>query len=378
MTANNLYLNVNTEKYLLLINEIIEVLNSSISENSSDNEILSEILYALKKREVSQSIDRDNKLEFRLSPQEFHWLEKHDRALWVDYLNYRYEFKLYPYTRKLLSHPLHLLIEPTSICNLRCTMCFQVDRTFTKKEYMGMMPWDLFVKIVDEAAEIGCNAITLASRGEPTLHKDFGKMLIYLKSKNILDIKINTNATKLTEELCHDILKAEVSEVVFSVDAGTKDTYESIRVKGKFEEVVANIEQFAKIREKYYPNAVTTTRISGVKVSKEQDIEQMETFWSRIVDEVVIVPAYSRWDTYNNPTNSLTTACSALWSRMYVWYDGTCNPCDFDYKSNLALGNVNDHSLAEIWANERYAKFRELHAAKNRSQMNPCDRCPLY
>ena len=34
-------------------------------------------------------------------------------------------------------------------------MCFQIDKSFTRKPYMGIMKWDLFKKVVDEADEIG-------------------------------------------------------------------------------------------------------------------------------------------------------------------------------------------------------------------------------
>jgi len=36
---------------------------------------------------------------------------------------------------------------------------------------MGMMDYRLFERIVDEAVEGGTGGITLASRGEPTLHR---------------------------------------------------------------------------------------------------------------------------------------------------------------------------------------------------------------
>ena len=161
---------------------------------------------------------------------------------------YRYKLRLYPKNRVLLDFPPYILIEPTSICNLRCVMCFQVDRSFTKKEHMGMMPWDIFTKIVDEAALNNCKAITLASRGEPTLHPKLPEMIEYI-SKKILDLKINTNATKLDEKLCKAIIENNVSELVFSVDAGTKETYEKVRVLGKFEKVLSNIKNFNKIRK---------------------------------------------------------------------------------------------------------------------------------
>ena len=51
---------------------------------------------------------------------------------------------------------------------------------------MGIMNFQLFKKIVDEANEIGVGAISLASRGEPTMHKQLPEMLEYAgKKENI-------------------------------------------------------------------------------------------------------------------------------------------------------------------------------------------------
>ena len=47
------------------------------------------------------------------------------------------------------------------------------------------MKFDLFKKIIDEADEFKVGAITLASRGEPTLHKQLGEMLKYAALKKI-------------------------------------------------------------------------------------------------------------------------------------------------------------------------------------------------
>ena len=242
---------------------------------------------------------------------------------------------------------------------------------------MGRMPWEIFTKAVDEVSENNCQAITLASRGEPTLHPQLGEMLMYIKNKGILDLKLNTNATKLTEKLSRNILDAEVKELVFSVDAGTKETYESIRVKGKFDEVVNNIKNFNIIRNNEYPNSKTTTRISGVKVNDTQDIEQMTQFWEQHVDQVSIKGAIPRWDTYNNEVNQISKPCGQLWERIYVWYDGSINPCDFDYKSKLIVGNIKNTTIKEAWNNLYYKTLRKNHMSNKRSLHNPCDRCPL-
>jgi radical SAM protein with 4Fe4S-binding SPASM domain len=112
-------------------------------------------------------------------------------------------------------------------------------------------------------------------------------------------------------------------------------------------------------------------------VDPNQNPEEMQAFWSDLGDEVAIVPNQQRWDSYNNPRFMRTETCNTLYSRMYVWCDGTCNPCDFDYKSLLQVGNANEDSLADIWKDERYSRYRELHENMRRSELNPCDRCPL-
>ena len=95
---------------------------------------------------------------------------------------------------------------------------------------MGLMDLKLFKNIVDQADDLGVGAITIASRGEPTLHKDLGKMLSYTKDKqNIFEVKLNTNATKLTEKLCHEIFESEVNQLVISGDHYEKDTFEELR-----------------------------------------------------------------------------------------------------------------------------------------------------
>ena len=66
------------------------------------------------------------------------------------------------------------------------------------------------------------------------------------------------------------------------------------------------------------------------------------------VDHVVMVEMSERWDTYHNPKEKAgKNPCDFLWGEMYVWYDGKCNPCDVDYKSELLVGNIIASKLLE-------------------------------
>jgi radical SAM protein with 4Fe4S-binding SPASM domain len=291
------------------------------------------------------------------------------------YLFYRYRYEMFPRKKTVDKFPPCLQIEPTSICNYRCVFCYQVDKEFTnpKMGHMGSMSIELFKKLIDQA-EGSCEAITLSSRGEPLMNRQFEDMLDYVKGK-FLGLKINTNAWFLDEEKAHAILQAEPNTVVFSADAAHEPLYSRLRVNGKLERVLKNIQMFKSIRDRDYPDASTITRVSGVKFLEEQNLNELETFWHGLVDQVAFVQ-YNPWEnTYEKPINDIESPCTDLWRRMFVWWDGRVNPCDIDYKSTLSVGNANDEKLSDIWTGEKYTALRTAHLSSKRNTVVPCSQC---
>jgi len=313
---------------------------------------------------------------FVLSQDELAQMSRLSRDRWLRFIGYRYRFKVYPKRRILSDFPIVLLVEPTSVCNLRCQMCFQSDESFFRdRAFLGRMEFGLFQRIIDEMAAHGCDALVLASRGEPTLHPRFADMLSYAAPR-VLDVKVNTNATRLDEALCHRVLQAEPAVVVFSIDSAEPAQYEEIRKGASFPHVFENVRRFRDIRAKQYPHSRTVTRVSATLFRSDQDAQQIRSFWSDFVDQVAVHTAWPFWDSYGAPVSEVTNPCGLLWERMYVWWDGVCNPCDIDYKSMLALGKL-DHqtTIREIWLGERAHELRGLHGSGRKNSCTPCDRC---
>ena len=293
----------------------------------------------------------------------------------LKYLVHRYRYEIYPIKKILDDYPPYLQIEPSSICNYRCVFCFMTDKSLTDKRngHMGQMSLELFKKIID-AAENKVEFISLASRGEPMACKDISKMLEYTVGK-FLNLKINTNASLLNEEKIHAILSGGVKTLVISADAADKESYKNLRVNGNLEKVLKNLELFNNIKEKNYSSSKIITRVSGVKVSDEQKFIDMEKVWGGLVDQVAFVD-YNPWEnSYQKPSNDIKEPCSDLWRRMFVWWDGTTNPCDVDYKSKLSKWNANNMSIKEIWCSPYFKELRDLHMNKKRNQIEPCKRC---
>ena len=293
------------------------------------------------------------------------------------YLIFRYKFLIAGKEKKNLGYPPYLLIELVSTCNLRCPFCFQTDKSFTKKPFMGVIDFDFFKKVVDEADDLGVGAVTMGSRGEPTLHKQLGEMLEYISNKkNIYEVKLNTNATFLNEKVCEIILKNNINQMVISADHYEKETYEKLRKNSNFEKILKNIDTLYKMRSEKYPNSITEIRVSGVDFEKKLDKKKFKDFWIKRSDHVSAGDPLERWDTYNNDVHlDINDPCEQLWDRMYVWFDGKVNPCDADYKSKLSFGNLKNSSIKDVWNNKQIELLRESHICGSRSNYDPCNKC---
>jgi len=353
------------------INRLISS-DSFVSLSNKDKNYILKFQDGYDKSANSQRLEED---EIILSGHEVVEFSNISDADAFRYLIYRYKYNLFPELKIVDDYPPCVQIEPVSVCNFRCVFCYQSDESFSKKKFghMGRMDIGLFKETIDEL-EGNVEAITLASRGEPLLHKDIEKMIEYMNGK-FLAVKINSNASLLTEKLSHMILSNDIQTMVFSIDAANKELYEKLRVRGNFETTLDNVKNYHKIKNESYPNSKIITRISGVKVNEMQNIEQMIDFWKPFAD-LVAFTNYTPWESsYDNPSNEILSPCTELWRRLFIWWDGKVNPCDYDYKSYLSKWEMRDHSISSIWNSDDFRVLRDQHLDKRRKELTPCKSC---
>jgi MoaA/NifB/PqqE/SkfB family radical SAM enzyme len=342
---------------------------------NNNKQLLSDYENEITRKAINELQEKDSQDNFSLTQNVIDEISSLDDDEILRYIFHRYRYEIFPKKKILDSYPPYLQIEPSSICNYRCVFCFMTDSSFNNKKngHMGAMKLELFKDIVDQA-EKNIEFISIASRGEPMACKDIDKMLKYCNGK-FLNLKINTNASLLNEKKIHSILEGGVKTLVYSADAADKDLYAKLRVNGKLETVLKNIELFNNIKEKHYPKSKIITRVSGVKISEKQKIDDMLSLWKDLVDQVAFVE-YNPWEnSYDKEPNEITEPCSDLWRRMFVWWDGLINPCDVDYKSVLSPTSILNSDIKNAWTSEKYQKLRDLHLNENRKKLIPCNAC---
>ncbi len=270
--------------------------------------------------------------------------------------------------------PLHLDIEVTSACNLKCPFC---ATTYSKFEN-GFMKWETVKKILDEAGEEGLYACKFNFRGEPLLHKELGRFIRYAKKKGIIDVFFNTNAVLLTEDKAKMLIDSGLDRLTVSFEGFEKALYEKNRTGAKFEEVVANVERLRNLREKGC-STKPKIRIQAVLVPELKDrLSEYVSFWKDKVDQVSYNEMEPSVDTVNNNINRVKSSwiCPFPYQRMTVMWDGTLTACKNDYYGKLAMGNIDSVSIKKCWT-DSLDTLRKLHKKGLAHDIDACGECPL-
>jgi GTP 3',8-cyclase len=139
-----------------------------------------------------------------------------------------------------------VFMDQNNKCNLRCKMCGFSDSRVAALAKYDMPRW-LYDRI---AAEVfpRANYVCLSLMTEPFMTRDFPNRLARVYEAGVPFSEIITNATLLTEVACHKIVDARISRVIISIDGGTKEVFEDIRVGARFETVLRNFELLRNVR----------------------------------------------------------------------------------------------------------------------------------
>ena len=142
--------------------------------------------------------------------------------------------------------PSRLYIECTAACNISCFQaCCAPETGITRTRQAGMLDWDLFTRVVDEAGP-SLVRIDFFNYGEAFLHKRAIEMCEYIKTRYPhIYLYTSTNGLALNEEKARRLVHTGIDEVTFSIDGASQDTYAKYRQRGKFDVALANLRAMA-------------------------------------------------------------------------------------------------------------------------------------
>ena len=188
---------------------------------------------------------------------------------WIRFRLYRLKYWLAQWID--FKAPVHIDIEVTSACNLRCPICHQSDspRVYDLKKLKAQTVKDR----LKEAREMGVLSFKPNWRGEALIHADIWDILEYALSLDFVDILINTNLSVHMNDVELGIL-ARVPTVKVSIDSVTN--YKVARRGGDLDLVLFNMVRLGRMGKR-----ISTNRHES-HVTEPFD-EYREEFWKAYV-----------------------------------------------------------------------------------------------
>ena len=246
-------------------------------------------------------------------------------------------------------------IESTNICNAKCVFCPRDDM----HRRQGIMSVELFRKIVDECVELGITHVRMHNYGEAFIDKRLVEKVRYAKQQGIKEVGMISNGSLITDQIARGMIDAGLDAINISVDASGKEVFESTRVGLKYDKVIANIERLVRLRAdsgKRRPKLI----LSFVRQNNSADEQAFIEHWRAIADKIHVTDLHN-WAGTLNKESDVNYPCYRPWLTFTVLWDGRVSLCCADFDGKTILGDLNTHSIAEIWNAEPYRDVRRQH-----------------
>jgi len=290
-------------------------------------------------------------------------------------------------------------VEVTTRCYLRCVHC---EHTYFPKGYLNRdLDFDTFRALVDGLPSL--KWMNLTGEGSSLLNPDFLRMVREVKRRGIY-VDFTHDFFRLSEAAMRALISMNVERIFLSMDAATKETYESIRVGAAFDQVVANVKRFVELKREmgspipelcvrmaFFRDNVHEVELLPDLVASFGEVRDLGDEPSLNIvallefketqDWVVEVPPevvertearaaelgqtiYWSHVSHDESTKPPMHWCT-FWSEPYIMIGGHVVPCCGVLMSNRrsflekhSFGTIHAAPLREIWASEGYRQFR--------------------
>jgi radical SAM protein with 4Fe4S-binding SPASM domain len=303
--------------------------------------------------------------------------------------------------------PISAHIDVSSVCNYKCSFCFQADAPGMKAAGLkrGFMSADMFKKIVDELCEFPekIKKIKIGNHGEPTLNPDVVQMVEYASKRACAEIvEMFTNGSKLEPKLNQGLVDAGLQRINVSLE-GLSDQryYEVAGVRQDFQSIVAGVKDLyerkkaansdLKIYVKIADHAHALKKDSTeIFVLSESEKEYFHNTFGPICDEIFVEKVVPQWaETQLNKqnevedtgmygqkiNNSWKEVCPFVFMYLHFNCDGTVSPCTLDWPRKVVVGNVNKNTVGEIWNGKSLKELQVAMLSGKRKCIDFCGAC---
>lgn len=270
---------------------------------------------------------------------------------------------------------LQLQIETTNVCQADCCFCPYTSMQRPK----GTMAFDLYKKIIDEAATVPIiEKVTLTGLGETLLDRHLVARITYTrKAMPAIPIDLYTNGSLLRPKLIDQLVDAGLSILYVSLNATNREKRREIMKLDDYDQVIEQI---------HYAMAAGAGKmavvIKGIASKDLMEVGEHEFFleqWNGPTDRGGNAYLHLEGNWAGSIGQKMRTrpksACGRALSQIMVLWDGRVSLCCFDAEGAVILGDLNRQTLREIYNGQPALGIREAHVDGRRGELPLCATC---
>jgi radical SAM protein with 4Fe4S-binding SPASM domain len=142
---------------------------------------------------------------------------------------------------------LRVKLDMVGRCQLRCVMCHFAHPQFVESK--TVMDRALLEKIADDLFP-RAHDVVLSSSAEPLLAPDLPRALELCHKHGVPNFHFSTNGIGLTDKILDTIIDVQMPVLTISIDGGTPETFESIRVPMKWDKMMEKLDLVAAAKRR--------------------------------------------------------------------------------------------------------------------------------
>ena len=249
------------------------------------------------------------------------------------------------------------------------------------------MKFEIYQKIIDEISiyRSQVKSIALFMDGDPTLHKDLIKFLIYAKQKKIKNIYLSSNMEFFSEKLINQIfenkLQGTLKFIIASLDGVSEKTHSSNRIGVDTKKAYENTNLLIKKRREnfsFYPWIFPRMLINETNKHEELDFYY---YWKNKADKVLRTTMHN-WggqiddEKIHQNKESFSSICFFPFSQCFIQIDGKIRICCLDVDGKNLYGDIYNSSIKKIWQNQDFSNLRKNFLKKDQNKLPEiCKKC---
>lgn len=281
-------------------------------------------------------------------------------------------------------------IEATNSCNFRCLMCPTGNHSMKRKT--GFMSDETYERIIAEI-RLTRTPLRFIQWGEPLLHPRIVEFLKLAHENGILT-HLNTNGSKLTDELIERLIGSGLDSIKFSFQGVDAKSYAEMRSTDFFEELMSWVKRFWEIRgdaaRPYIHVSTTITYESPETVarfkSRVGEFVDYVSVGRTMLDQIDLnavrlrPPEVDRlrWLKEQESVVKVHPECPEVFDKMSINWDGIVSACCADADEKMVVGSVMSSSLRDLWHSETMNRYRLLLADMRHDELDLCRNCWDY